>query len=37
VLLTLVRDRILENRWQWLCGGAAALLITGAWGIALLS
>jgi 4-amino-4-deoxy-L-arabinose transferase-like glycosyltransferase len=37
VLLTLVRDHILENRWQWLCGAATALLISGAWGIALLS
>ena len=37
VLLTLVRDRILESRWQWLCGAAAALLVAGAWGIALLS
>ena len=37
ILLTFVRDHILENRWQWLCGGAAAVLIAGAWGIALLS
>jgi membrane associated rhomboid family serine protease len=37
VLLTLARDRILEDRWQWLGGAAAVVFIFGAWGIALLS
>ena len=36
-LLTLTRDRILEDRWQWLGGGGAIAIILGAWGIALLS
>ncbi len=37
VLLTLARDRILEDRWQWLGGAAALALILAAWGIALLA
>ena len=37
VLLTFARDRILEDRWQWLGGGGAFALILGAWGVALLA
>jgi membrane associated rhomboid family serine protease len=37
ILLTLARDRILEDRWQWLGGAAALALILGAWSIALLA
>jgi hypothetical protein len=37
VLLTLARDRILEDRWQWLGGTAAFALMLAAWGIALLA
>jgi rhomboid protease GluP len=37
ILLTLARDRILEDRWQWLGGAAALALILGAWSVALLA
>lgn len=37
VLLTLAKHRILEDRWQWLGGGAAILLVLLAWSIALMS
>jgi rhomboid protease GluP len=37
MLLTLARDSILEDRWQWLSAAAAILLIIGAWAVALLS
>jgi len=37
MLLTLVKDRILEARWQWLGGSAAVLLVVAAWGVALLA
>ena len=36
LLLTLAGDRILEDRWQWLSGIAAVLLLSCAWAIALL-
>jgi rhomboid protease GluP len=35
LLLTLAGNRILEDRWQWLCGVAAVLLVSGAWAVAL--
>ena len=37
ILLTLTRDRILEDRWQWLGGAAAIALILAGWSIALLA
>jgi membrane associated rhomboid family serine protease len=37
ILLTLTRDRILEDRWQWLGGAAAVALIFAGWSIALLA
>lgn len=37
MLLTLARDNILEDRWQWLSAAAAIALIACAWAIALLS
>lgn len=37
MLLTLARDTILEDRWQWLSAAAAIALIACAWAIALLS
>ncbi len=36
LLLTFVGNRILEDRWQWLSGVAAALLVSCAWAFALL-
>ena len=37
MLLTLARDSILEDRWQWLSAAAAIGLIALAWTVALLS
>jgi membrane associated rhomboid family serine protease len=36
LLLTFAGNRILEDRWQWLCAAAAVLLLSGAWAVALL-